>query len=194
MSVQPGSGYTFTSSSLGTNLNIDKPWAPWLLLGDSFECSPYKVHDVVEVTEGESTFVTFEICPGTFNNQMPQVYDSVNEVWQYLNALADDANLVLDFASTSSSIVYLRVGPDATTSAFPPSAPSPTDPDDPYPRIYSTGGTLPTDTNTFGYVAIAKVNQVSAGVYTVEQYVTGSLWGDRLKLGTATASYYYARI
>jgi len=194
MSIQPGTGYTFTSSSQGTNFSIQTPWFPWLLLGDSFECSPYKVHDVVEVTEGESTFVTFEICPGTFNNQMPQVYDSVNEVWQYLNALADDANLVLDFASTSSSIVYLRVGPDATTSAFPPSAPSPTDPDDPYPRIYSTGGTLPTDSDTFGYVAIAKVNQVSAGVYTVEQYVTGSLWGDRLKTGTATAVYYYARI
>jgi hypothetical protein len=33
-----------------------------------------------------------------------------------------------------------------------------------------------------------------AGVYTVEQYVTGSLWGDRLKLGSLTAKYYYARI
>jgi hypothetical protein len=30
--------------------------------------------------------------------------------------------------------------------------------------------------------------------FTVTQNVTGSLWGDRLKLGDLTAKYYYARI
>jgi hypothetical protein len=29
MSIQPGVGYTFTSSSLGTNLNIEQPWSEW---------------------------------------------------------------------------------------------------------------------------------------------------------------------
>jgi hypothetical protein len=29
MSIQPGVGYTFTSSSLGTNLNIETPWSEW---------------------------------------------------------------------------------------------------------------------------------------------------------------------
>jgi hypothetical protein len=29
MSIQPGVGYTFTSSSLGTNLNIQQPWSEW---------------------------------------------------------------------------------------------------------------------------------------------------------------------
>jgi hypothetical protein len=29
MSIQPGVGYTFTSSSLGTNLNIERPWSEW---------------------------------------------------------------------------------------------------------------------------------------------------------------------
>ena len=29
MSIQPGVGYTFTSSSSGTNLNIETPWTPW---------------------------------------------------------------------------------------------------------------------------------------------------------------------
>jgi hypothetical protein len=29
MSIQPGVGYTFTSSSLGTNFNIEKPWSEW---------------------------------------------------------------------------------------------------------------------------------------------------------------------
>lgn len=193
MSIQPGTGYTFTSSSQGTNFSIQTPWFPWMLLGDSFECSPYKVHDVVEKTGEGGTYVVFEICPGTFNNQMPQVYDSVNEVWQYLNSLATTAELVLDFGSTTISNVYLRVGPDGTTGNFPPTAPYPTNPYDPYPRIYSTGTALPTDSDTFGYVLIATVTN-TAGNYTVSQYVTGSLWGDRLKTGTDTARYYYARI
>lgn len=29
MSIQPGVGYTFTSSSQGTNMNIEKPWSEW---------------------------------------------------------------------------------------------------------------------------------------------------------------------
>lgn len=194
MSLQPGTGYTFTASSSGYNFNVQQPWTPWLLLGDTFECLPYKVHDVVQKTGDGGDYVVFEICSATFNNVVPQVYNTTTETWEYINALTAGYELVLDFASTTSSIVYLRVGPDSSTHAFPPAAPNPTDPNDPYPRIYSTGGSLPTDSDTFGYVAIAKVNEVSSGVYTVEQYVTGSLWGDRLKTGTDTARYYYARI
>jgi len=29
MSIQPGVGYTFTSSSQGTNMNIEQPWSEW---------------------------------------------------------------------------------------------------------------------------------------------------------------------
>jgi hypothetical protein len=126
---------------------------------------------------------------------MPQVYNETEEEFEYLDDLTTGYQLILDFASTSSCIVYLRVGPDATTNQFPPSAPiSPYDPDDPYPTVFNTGGTLPTDTDTYGYLALAKVNSLGSGVYSVDQYVTGSLWADRIKLGTATATYYYARI
>jgi len=191
MTIQPGTGYTFTASSQGTTFNVQQPWAPIPLYQDTFECSPYKVHDVVlKIGEG-GDYVVFEICSATFNNLVPQVYNSTTETWQYINALTAGYELVLDFASTTSSIVYLRVGVDG--SNFPASSPT-GGTNDPYPRIYSTGGALPSDNNNFGYVAVAKVNQISASVYTIEQYVTGSLWGDRIKLGTNTATYYYARI
>jgi hypothetical protein len=49
--------------------------------------------------------------------------------------------------------------------------------------------TIPADTDTDGYILIATVNGS-----TVTQIVTGSLWGDRLKLGTTTAQYYFARV
>jgi len=189
--MQPGVGYRFLSSSMGISLDIGDPW-PAKDTQDTFTCSPFKVHDIYEITEGESSYLTYEICPGTFNNLVPQVYDSVNEVWPYLDSLAGTAGLVRDFGSTTSSLIYLRVGPD-TSNNFPPTTPNPSDPDDPYPRIYTTGSALPTDTDTFGYVLLAKVTNTS-GVYSIVQYVPGSLWGDRVKLGTTTARYYYARI
>ena len=56
---------------------------------------------------------------------------------------------------------------------------------------------LLTDSDAYGYVLIGKFIMNSATSPTtgsLSQYVTGSLWGDRIKLGTITASYYYARI
>jgi hypothetical protein len=54
---------------------------------------------------------------------------------------------------------------------------------------WNIGTPLPPDTDAEGYIRIATVNGS-----TVTQYVTGSLWADRIKLGSATATYYYARI
>jgi hypothetical protein len=54
---------------------------------------------------------------------------------------------------------------------------------------WNIGTPLPSDTDAEGYIRIATVNGA-----TVTQYVTGSLWADRIKLGSATATYFYARI
>jgi hypothetical protein len=54
---------------------------------------------------------------------------------------------------------------------------------------WNIGTPLPSDTDAEGYIRIATVNGA-----TVTQYVTGSLWADRIKLGSATATYYYARV
>jgi hypothetical protein len=55
--------------------------------------------------------------------------------------------------------------------------------------IIQTGSTLPADTDTYAYVL---VGEASGG--GVAQYITGSLWGDRIKLGSSVAKYYFARI
>jgi hypothetical protein len=54
---------------------------------------------------------------------------------------------------------------------------------------WNIGTPLPADTDSEGYIRIATVDGS-----TVTQFVTGSLWADRIKLGSATATYYYARI
>jgi hypothetical protein len=197
MSIQPGVGYTFNASSQGTNLNIERPWAPWAIVSQIDDvCTPYKVKNVTTVTpEGEGAFVTYQICVGTFNNLIPQVFNETNEEFEYLDDLTEGAQLILDFNSTTSSLVYLRVGRDASTNQYPPSTPIGTaDPDDPYPRIYNTGGVLPDDDDDFGYLAIAKVTDLGSGSYKVDQYITGSLWADRIKIAGDTATYFYARL
>ena len=55
---------------------------------------------------------------------------------------------------------------------------------------WEIAATMPADTNAFGYVKVANINPDGS----VAQFVTGSLWADRIKLGTDTAKYYYSRI
>jgi hypothetical protein len=194
MSIQPGVGYTFNASSLGTNLTIERPWSPWInnLYEDS--CFPFRVKNVT-VNDGESgSFTTYQICPGTINNLMPQVFNASSEAWQYLDALTSPNQLLVDFNGTTSSIIFLRVGQNEETFLFPENIPTPSDPDDFYPRIYSTGLPIPPDNDEYAYLQVAKILKLPGDAFRVDQYVTGSLWADRIKLGTLTAKYYYARI
>jgi hypothetical protein len=195
MAIRNGDGYVFSTTNNQSTLGIQKEFADMYDGAVQDTCSPFKVHSITESTVGESTVVNYKVCPGTINNLMPQIYNEAEEKFEYLDDLTDGYILRLDFASTSSCFVYLRAGPDPSTNAFPATAPiTPYNPDDPYPTVFNTGGALPDDTDTYGYVLLAKVNALGSGVYSVDQYVTGSLWGDRIKLGSLTARYYYARI
>lgn len=194
MSLQPGVGYTFKASSLGTNLTIETPWSPWITNLYEDSCFPFRVKNVT-VNDGESgSFTTYEICPGRINNLMPQVFNAASETWQYIDALSSGSQLLVDFNGTTSSTIFLRVGQNEETFQFPEDVPTPSDPDDFYPRIYSTGLPIPPDNDEYAYLQVAKILKLPGDAFRVDQYVTGSLWADRIKLGTLTAKYYYARI
>lgn len=194
MSIQPGVGYTFRSSGQGSNLTIEKPWSPWIENLYEDTCFPFRVKNV-RVNEGESgSFTTFEICPGKINNITPMVRNASAEAWQLMDALTSPAQLIVDFNSTTSSIIFLRVGINETTDVFPDDVPDIADTDDHYPRIYSTGLTMPPDNDDFAYLQLAKIVKLPGDAFRIDQYVTGSLWADRIKLGSLTAKYYYARI
>lgn len=60
---------------------------------------------------------------------------------------------------------------------------------DPTSIIIYSGSSLPEDTDSSGFIALA---QVSGS--TVTQFVTGSLWVSRIKVGTLTAKYFYSRV
>jgi hypothetical protein len=92
-------------------------------------------------------------------------------------------------ATTHQCFIYLRAGKDATTGDFP----SDDDTSANYPRIINSDVELD-DTDTYGYLLLGVATEATGPSISFVQYVTGSLWGDRLKLGTITAKYYYARI
>jgi hypothetical protein len=55
---------------------------------------------------------------------------------------------------------------------------------------WNIAATFPADTDAFAYIKVADINPDGS----ISQYVTGSAWAERLKIGTRTAVYYWAGI
>jgi len=200
MQINPGSGYTFTSSASGHNLSIEQPWSPWVVLPAEYT-HPFRLINVgIDITAGVST-ITYQVESGTINNIVPLLDDYVSGTAVKLDrvtagvANAPTAKLtsVNYDATTKTSYIVLRSGPDATTNAFPSSDVTSAR----YPVVIGGNDPTPTDTDTQAFVILGTItvdNVTTPTTFTVSQNITGSLWADRLKLGTSTASYYYARI
>lgn len=158
MSIQPGVGYNFTSSSQGTNLDVQKDWVEYVPAALQ-TTHPFKVIDG-GTTEGVTTVT---VITGAVNNSIP-------------------TNMSASLTVTSSGYVWVAAGYDSTNKVFP----------DPTNLTIAAGATLPTSTTSVAYIALA---QIVSG--TINQLVTGSLWGDRIQVGsggTASAHYYFARV
>ena len=200
MQINPGFGYTFTSSGSGHNLSIEQPWNP-IQLYEEEECIPFKIKEVYIATTGGSTVIRYQVCPGTLNNTVPVLDDYVSGTTVKLDRVtsgvanpptAQIGSTAFD-ATSKETFIVLRAGVPATGT---PNFPDTDVTSSRYPLVVA-GNALPADSDTYGYLLIAKItvdNVTTPTVFTVTQYVTGSLWGDRLKLGTLTARYYYARI
>lgn len=153
MSIQPGVGYNFTSSSQGTNLDVQKDWVEYVPAALQ-TTHPFKVN---------MSGTTATVVTGAVNNSIP-------------------TNMNASLTLTDSGYVWVAAGYDATNKVFP----------DPTNLTIAAGATLPTSTTSVAYIALA---QIVSG--TVNQLVTGSLWGDRIQVGsggTASAHYYFARV
>jgi len=203
MSIQPGVGYTFTASSLGSNLNIEKPWAPWATYATTEDPGhPFKIVNVQIATSGGSQVVRYQVQPGTLNNLVPVLDDYVSgttvKLDRVTSGVPNPPTAQLDplqyNGTTKTSYIYLRAGPNASTPfEFPRDDPS----SDRYPAVGGYNAENALDTDIYGYLKIGSItvdSTTAPTVFTVEQYVMGSLWADRIKLGTTTARYYYARI
>lgn len=188
MKIQPGTGYNFDSSDKGFTLDTSDPFPSPDVQPNNH---PFKVVNI-QYDSGGSAWL-YQVVPGTLNNIVPQIEE--DSVWVKLDRTTSGfpdwpVSVMTPFdATTHKCYIYLRAGKDATTDAFPSDDDTSTD----YPRIINSDVEL-SDTDTYGYVLLAVATEATGPSITVNQYVTGSLWSDRIKLGDATATYYYARI
>lgn len=190
MKLQPGVGYTFDSSSRGFTLDTSDPFPS---RDKQTSDHPFKVINIQYDSAGSAWL--YQVVPGTLNNLV--AYIEEDSVWVPLNRTtaggAPDypVSVMTPFdATTHKCYIYLRSGADP---ASPYGYPNNDDTAVTYPRIINSDVEL-ADTDTYGYVLLAVATEAAGPSISVVQYVTGSLWGDRIKVNGMTARYYYARI
>jgi hypothetical protein len=109
--------------------------------------------------------------------------DSVEEGETYYSVCSGTVNNTVPdgidaaFTMADGDLVWIRVEAEVGSYTYPKTV------------TVQHGSTLPVDTVTYGYIKVAKL----VGT-TIEQYVTGSLWTDRIQLGTNIPTYYFARV
>ena len=192
--MQPGVGYRFISSSSGISLDIGDPWPT----NETVPGHPFKI---INVSINAGGNVIYQVQSGAINNIVPLLDDYISSTTVLLDrvtaGVADPPTAELTSvnydATTLTSYIVLRSGPDATTNDFPSSDVTSAR----YPQVIGGNDPTPTDSDTQAFVILGTItvdNVTTPTTFTVSQNVTGSLWGDRLKTGTDTARYYYARI
>jgi hypothetical protein len=120
---------------------------------------------------------TAVIYPGTINGLTPTIDET---------PLTDIPAPVLTLSYSGGSDGYSYIYADAASSGstYPVDAPT----------IISSASQL-TSTNTNGYLLLATIyKDATTGGVTVWQYVKSSLWTDRIKVGSATAKYYWGAV
>jgi hypothetical protein len=145
--------------------------------------------------------VIYQVQSGIINNIVPLLDDYLSSTTVLLDrvtaGVADPPTAELTSvnydATTLTSYIALRSGPDATTNDFPSSDVTSAR----YPIVIGGNDPAVADTDTAGYIFLGTItvdNITTPTTFTVSQNVTGSLWADRIKLGAEVARYFYARI
>jgi hypothetical protein len=178
MTIQPGSGYTFTASSLGTNLAIEKPWAP-LFWGAENDC-PFTVS--LKGTE-ESDYL-FSCKPGTVNSIIPQLGTAASADMRLDTIPSPTTNL--NFSSEGYSYIHLKVS-IGTGFVFPVNNQS----DILYPRIISNSEQQFATADSVFLLLATVYKDPETDAITVNQLTCGSFWCDRIQVGLTTSMPYY---
>lgn len=188
MSVQPGVGYTFADSSQGTALTIHQPWAPVPLYYTPEDACPFTI---IDASVGET--YKFSCTPGMVNSIIPQIGITADPTKRLDQTPTPTTTFNFD-PTTGYSYIYLKVSADY--SSPPTLYPVTTETDILYPRIISNSvQQTATDDSAFFLLAVAyqDPDPEAAKTITITQLTCGSQWTDRIKVGTTTAKYFFAR-
>ena len=164
--LQQGVGYSYSNSSLGSSLTIDIPARPK-------ETLPLFIY---EDTDSNGNTV-FRINAGTFNNVLPRV--NGQEI--------GTTNAYLAAPNQTSLVLLTAVAAPKPNPAWPVG----------FPFIsLTTNQVVPPATPTAAYLSIGKIvvtNDQGNKVYTIQNFVSGSLWGERYECGD-NLEYWFSRI
>ena len=164
MNLQPGVGYTFSSSGGTATLVIDEPWVY------QTQPHPFKVF----CYKSGSDYIV-RVVPGTINNIEPTI--SGNQ----LSAVPPPTLNIGYSASPTTVYIYLEM-PVGSTGTPPPFPDSP---------IIMHDTTAQTSDDNTAYLLLASVDNSTGAV---SQYVSGSQFGERFKCGTGGAQYFFSLI
>jgi len=135
------------------------------------------------------------VCGGMVNNLIPWNKDGLLATKQKLPTS-------IDFLPLLGTVnIYIRLGTEAYESNNPV-FPVIDDTDEYYPCLVQYPANtpeeieqLPVDTDEYCYLLMAVARNVGDPEnFIIDQMVSGSLWVDRIKTGTSTARYYWARV
>lgn len=130
---------------------------------------------------------TFKVVAGTIDDLVPQLGITADSSRRLDSDPAPTETW--NFNESNYSYIYLKVGCDTTTNAFPVSNQS----DVLYPRVVSVTSEQASDDDS-GYLLIATAYKDPAtNKITIWQYIRNSEWADRIKIGT-TAKYFFAAV
>ena len=190
MSVQPGVGYTFTSSSLGTNLSVEKPWAPYPLYAQVEFCYPFRIY--LAGVGGEEEDFLFSCCPGTVNTLIPQLGTEALEA-QRLDQVPTPTT-ALNFSEAGYSYIHLKVSQLTVDDVV--QFPVTDEADILYPRVISNSTQQAPTFDSVFYLIATIYKDPETDKITINQLSNGSLWCDRILVGSSESgspSYFFAR-
>jgi hypothetical protein len=135
------------------------------------------------------------VCGGMVNNLIPWNKDGLLISKQKLPTSID----FIPFLGTVH--IYIRLGTEAYDSSNPV-FPVIDDTNEYYPCLVQYEANtpedieqLPVDTDEYCYMLMAVARNVGDPEnFIIDQMVSGSLWVDRIKTGSSTARYYWARV
>lgn len=161
--LTPGLGYTFTNSPKGYSLEIEQQ--------TQVIDAPFRVYED-STAEGVSVI---RISPGTINNQLPTVGGT----------LIGGSSAYLPKPGASGYVTLTVPASEDSGAPFPASSPQVT-----------FNANIPLNSPTNAYVGLAYIKVTTfqgASVMTIDQLVTGSLWGERFECGSQL-DYWFSQI
>ena len=188
MKIQPGVGYTFNSSSKGFTFDTSNPFPERDMKTE--EVCPFTI---VDASVGET--YKFSCAPGMVNSVIPQIGIAADPA-KRLDQLPVPTTTFNFDTETGYSYIYLKVSA-LYEEGEPTQFPVTNQEDILYPRIISNSvEQYATDDSVFVLLATAYQDPEATAPKPIKiwQVTCGSQWCDRVKLGTDTARYYFARV